>query len=460
MNLEVSVKIFPITAHSPGGLGRHLALAIALAAGTALVGTLGLAEPAHAQKRDKKKKEDEAPKPVYSKEFVAAYQPLNEALNAEGTDLAALKPQVLALAPLALSADEQLAGGGLIYNAGVKTQDRDLQLQGMELMLASGKVPPEQLGRYNFIVFQLANEKQDYAKARTYLQRAIDNNFTTETITPDALQITMAESYFSANEFAEGLDYLKRAIDARKAQGQPVDAQWYRRGITVAYNNQITPQVYDFVVAWLGDYPTPENWRDAVNLTRNLNGFEGPEILDLLRLSKRVDALKDKQDYILYVEAADPRRLPKEVKDLIDEAYASGAISKDDIYIADSLATANARIASDRADLPALERDASAPSAQLRTVAAAGSAFLSYGEHGKAAQFFEKSLGMPGVDRNESLLRLGIAQVGLGNYAAAQESFAKVEGSRVPIARLWSAYAAQQAGGGVNAAAAAPATGA
>lgn len=433
------------TLRRPGVIARHFTMAVALACGTALVGSLGFADVAQAQRKKEKKEEAKA---SYSKEFVAAYQPIEAALNAPGADAAALKPQVLALVPLAVSPDERQATGGLVYNTGLNSGDQVLQLQGIEMLLTSGKTLPDQLGRFNFTAYQLANSIKDYSKARQYLQAAIDNNFTTDRISSADLEITMAEIYFAEEQYSSGIDYLSKAIDARKVKGEVVDAAWYRRGITVAYSNEVVPQVYNLVVEWVNDYPSPENWRDAVNLTRNLNDFEASEALDLLRLARQVGTLKDKQDYIIYVEAADARRLPKEVKDVIEQGYSTGAVSRDDIYLAESLTTANGRIASDRADLPALEKDAIAPSAQLRTVTAAGSAFLSYGEYAKAANFFEKSLSMPGVDRNESLTRLGIAQVGMGDHAAALSTFEQVEGKRAPIAKLWAAYAAKQSAGG------------
>jgi len=54
---------------------------------------------------------------------------------------------------------------------------------------------------------------------------------------------------------------------------------------------------------------------------------------------------------------------------------------------------------------------------------------------------------MAGVDRDLVLTRLGIGQIAIGSTAAAQENLAKVGGARAPIAKLWSAYAAQQAAG-------------
>lgn len=427
-------------------LARHLALAVALAGGTALVGMPGLAEPAHAQKKQKEDKQA-AGKPAYSKEFVAAYTPVDNALKAPGVDLAAVKPQVLALLPLAVSPDEKMAVGGLIFNAGISGKDLPMQLQGAELMLESGKVKPEETGRFNVVAFQLANELKQYDKARTFLQRAIDLNYSAANVTTSDLQMNLAELYFAEDRNVEGLKFLSDAIAARKAKGETIDPRWYKRGVSVAYTNQIVPQVYDFVKAWVADYPATENWRDAVNLTRNLNEFEGPVLLDLLRLGKKVGTLKDKNDYIFYIESADPRRLPSEVKSVIDEAYGTGAIPKgSDSWVEDQYRTVSGLIVQDKAALPSLERDANAPSARLRTILAAGDTFLSYGEYAKAAGFYERSLALPDVDRNLALTRLGIAQIGAGDIDAARATFAKVEGQRAPIAMLWSAYAEQQAG--------------
>jgi tetratricopeptide (TPR) repeat protein len=429
----------------PASLARHLALAVALAGGTALVGLPGLTEPAHAQKKQKEDKQ--AGKPVYSKEFVAAYTPVEAALKAPGADLAAVKAQALSLVPLAVSPDEKMAAGGMIFNVGISAGDVALQLQGAELMLASGKVKPEETGRFNVVAFQLANELKQYDKARSYLQQAINLNYSAANVTTSDLQMNLAELYFTENRNVEGLKYLGDAIAARKAKGETVDPRWYKRGVSVAYTNEIVPQVYDFVKAWIADYPTPENWRDAVNLTRNLNEFDGPVLLDLLRLGKKVGTLKDKNDYIFYIESADPRRLPSEVKSVIDEAYANGAIPKgSDSWVEEQYRTVSGLIVQDKAALPSLERDANAPAARLRTIIAAGDTFLSYGEYAKAAGFYERSLSLPDVDRNLSLTRLGIAQIGAGDIEAARATFAKVEGQRAPIAMLWSAYAEQRAG--------------
>jgi tetratricopeptide (TPR) repeat protein len=426
------------------GLARQFALALALASGTAILAVPGFTDAAHAQRTKKDDKKKEASKSTYSKEFIASYQPLDEALKAPDANFAELKPRMLAMVPLAVSPEEQQALGGMLFNAAILGKDLPMQMQGVEMMLNSGNIQPADQGRFNLVAFQIASNLNQYEKARTYLQRAIDLNYTSENVSMADLQMNLVETYFSEDRYAEGLAFLSAAIAQRKEQALPVDERWYKRGVAIAYTNEVVPQVYDFVSDWVGDYPTAENWRDGVNLTRNLNDFDPQVLLDLLRLGRKVGTLTEKNDYIYYIEAADPRRLPLEVKELIDSAYSSGIIPKgSDTFVDEQYRIASGRIAADRADLPALERDAGAASAQMRTVLAAGDAFLNYGEYAKAVRFYEKSLSLPGVDRNLALTRLGIAQIAMGDAAAASQNLAKVEGVRIPVARLWGSYAAQ-----------------
>lgn len=428
------MRLFVRNQRSQNRSGSHLAMAIALATG-AIIATVGIAEPAHAAKKEKKAA------PSYSKEFVEAFKPLEGAVNAEGADIANIASQFPALIAIAVSPDEQLITGNLLYNAGMKSQNRQLQMQGMEMMLSSGKVPADSQGQYNFVAYQLANALGQYSKARQYVETALQLNFTTDQVTPATMRVVVAETYFSENRAPEGLEYLQTAIKAQKAAGLPVDETWYTRGLSIAYREAVRPQVYQIVAEWLVDYPDLKSWRDAVNIARNLENYAPPEMLDLMRLGFELDTFENKQAYIEYVEAADPRRLPKEVETVIQQGYASGRVSKDDIYLADSLKVAVSRIASDKAELPSLERDARAPTANLRTVVAAGDTFLNYADYAKAEEFYAKAAGMAGVDANLVNTRLGIAQAKQGKYAAAQATLAKVQGDRLPISMLWTSYA-------------------
>ena len=98
-----------------------------------------------------------------------------------------------------------------------------------------------------------------------------------------------------------------------------------------------------------------------------------------------------------------------------------------------------------------------AAGAGLRTVTAAAGTFLSYGDYAKAETLYVKALGMPGVDTAEANLRLGIARIGLGNFAGARDALTQVSGNRMPIARLWLAYANELEATAAAATSAAPA---
>ena len=58
---------------------------------------------------------------------------------------------------------------------------------------------------------------------------------------------------------------------------------------------------------------------------------------------------------------------------------------------------------------------------------------------------FALALQKGGIDRDQTLTRLGIAQVRQGKNAEAKSTFAQVSGTRAAVAGLWSAYADSRA---------------
>ena len=420
--------------------GSNLALAIALATGAA-IGVAGYAEPAYAKKKEKAAKAD------YSKAFVEAYQPLANKVNAEGADVAALSGEVKGLVGLAETDDDRFAAAQLMYSAGAKSKNLEMQREGMEMMLASGKVAPEQLGTYNFVAGQLAFNMKDYATARQRIMTAMENGYTS-----NDPQILIAETYFNEDKNAEGLSYLDQAINGRKAAGAEIPENWLKRGLTVSYRNSLVPQSRQYV-AWLVSlYPSKDAWGDAVAIERTSVAYDDQSQLDLLRLARRVDGLRSERDYVDYLSAADARRLPGEVDAVVKEGIAAGILNTSDVFVSEAKSTSAGRIAADRADLPSLERDARKPDSSAITAAAAGDVFLSYNEDAKAEEMYKIALTKPGVDTQRVLTRLGITQVDQGKYAEAMETLAKVEGSRKPIADLWMLYAKQESGGDTMAA--------
>ncbi|QPD00044.1 hypothetical protein [Qipengyuania soli] len=418
------------------GSSSAFALAIALTAGLG-VSAVALETPAYAAKEKKEK----PAKSNYSKGFITAYKPVADQFNSAAPDYAAIKAAIPAVVAATETEDDRHAVGGLLVNLGQKTNDMALARQGLELMLGSGKVAPEQVGVYNFQAGQLAYQQKDYPAARRFLQAAIDAGYA-----DNDPEIFVAESYFGENKTAEGLAYLTGVVDARRAAGKPINEAWIKRGLAMAYNNSLVSEAQKYAKLYVSEFPGEASWGDAVAIMLNTGGYQNPEILDLLRLGRRTSSLREGRTYLEYLDAADYRRLPAEVVTVIDEGIAKGKLRKDDAYVADTRRQAAERVAVDQKDMPSLMKSARASGATLNSVMAAGDALLSMGRGAEAEEFYTKALGQAGVNTPLVLTRLGIAQVDQGKYAEAQATFNKVEGARQAIASLWAVYAAQEAG--------------
>lgn len=426
--------------------------AIAMALVLAATGTLGmtaLAEPAHAQK----KKKEEAPKAQYSKEFVAAYKPIDEAMKAPTPDYAAVKALFPAALATVQSGDEKRAMGGVMYNVGNKLSDNALSLQGIELMLDSGTADPTLTGQLAYAGYQLHREAGNPAAARASLEKAIAANYSfnatmtdgsSRTIGADDMKKMIADLYFDQNQVTEGLAYISGLIDERVSAGEKIPEAWIRTGLVAAYENNINDQTPKYIAMLAENYPTDTTWGDAVIITLNAKNYQNAETLDLLRLSRRMNIYNDKRVLSEYVEVLDPRRYPGEVVAVIDQGFASGAVDKTDPYLIETRKEASGRVAADKAGLAALAKEARGASASVKTLVVAGDTFLSYDQPAEAEEFYTKALGMSGVETPLVLTRLGIAQYDQGKYAEAIESFRKVEGARRDLANLWAIYAAQK----------------
>ena len=447
-----------------------LALALGVAAG-------GLSAPAFA--KDEKKKEDKkaaAPKLAPSKAFIPPYTAAKTALDAaskradvtEGRNkvtaaetayrnatgkkarddaraaydasiasLTALLAPEIALSDAAFAAattpDDKFIAGQLGFNLGQLAYDKKLQRRGLQSMVDSGKLPPAEVAKFNYYIGGLSYDLKDYAGARTALHAAQAGGYTEGNIDG-----TLADAYFNDNMPAEGLKVLQAGIDKR---GAAAPEDWIRKGIVVAYKAKMPEQAVVFSTRLVQFYPTQENWALAISVVRDSSKYQNQENIDLLRLMLRTNSWSEARDFFEYIQAADPRRLPGETLKVVNLGIASGKLQASDPSVADAKSIAAGRIAADKASLVGLERDARAPAATAATAMAAGDAFLSYDEPAKAAELYAIALTKPGVDAPRILTRLGIAQVDMGKFAEAQETFAKVTGPRVPIAQLWSAYA-------------------
>ncbi|MEN9683550.1 MAG: hypothetical protein RLZZ427_1301 [Pseudomonadota bacterium] len=356
-----------------------------------------------------------------------------------GTALTAEKATIDQAFATAATPDDKYLAGQLALNMGNVAMDKLLQRRGLQSMVESGKLPATELAKFNFYIGGISFDMRDFATARTALSAAMAAGYTENNV-----ESLLADAYIADNQPLEGLKVLQAAVDAK---GAAASEEWLRHGIVVAYKAKALDYAGAFGSRLAAGYPTPENWALAIAVQRDLGKYQLQDLIDLMRLMERTNSFSEERDFVEYIQAADPRRLPGEVLKVINEGVTAGKLKAADPFVADAKTNATGRIAADKASFAGLERDARAAAATAATGMAAGDTFLSYDMPAKAVEMYQITLTKPGVDAPRVLTRLGIAQADAGQYADAQATFAKVDGVRKPIAELWSAYAKAKAAG-------------
>lgn len=398
----------------------RVALAAALSLGT--VGAMAVtATPALAAKK--------AAAGQYSKEFITAYQPLSQKVEA---DPASVAPQLPALKATISSPDEKLIGGQLIYNVGAKTSNPALQYEGIKLMADSGKVAADQAGKVYLAAGQLGFNAKDYAAARGYLTQAA-------TLMPNDPMIyaTLAEISVQEKNPKQALVELDKAITLRAASGAaPIDGDAFR-GLAIAANNGLNAEAAVWAARVLDANPRAEYRKEAYKIIGATSSFTKDEEIDFLRLLMRADAISIVQQYNAYLEVADARRRPGEVQALVQKGLASGLLKSSGSLAADELAIAKARY-----DTTLRELNVDSKSASGTAALSIADVYLGYGKAAEAEAMYRKALTtVAGADKDKALTGLGIALSDQNKNAEAKTTFGQITSpSRAKLAKLWISY--------------------
>jgi len=412
---------------SPRALGSALSLTLALA------GTAALPAPAAAQAQAPQAPAQPQVKP--SRNFAKVYQPVADIANATGADYAGAKAQLPGVVNAVENADDRYLAGTLSYVLGLKLNDRALQQQGMSLMLDSGKAAPDAAREMHYYLGEWAYDAQNWASARTHLQAARAAGYT-----QGNAEGLIAESYFKEGQTQQGLAYLEGLIQQRQAARQPVPDAWIRRALKVAYDAQDTADVGKWSAMLVAANPTPENWGQVLQLVEIMDNPDAKVRLDLMRLRALTNSLSDRRAYETYIEAADPRIMANEVSRVLSAGRTAGIFSEGDSYYGQIKTIVDARVSGEAAEA-ARYASGAAGAANGRPAQNAGELFLALQDYAKAEQMLQLALTKGGIDRDEVLTRLGIAQVQQNKLAEAKATFAQVGGARTSVARMWSAYA-------------------
>ncbi|MDH7637620.1 tetratricopeptide repeat protein [Sphingomonas oryzagri] len=407
------------------------ALTLALALGA--VAVTG-ATPAAAKKKDDAA---DASKPKFSDAFRQAAQPAQKAVEAK--DWATAKTALAAAQAAASTPDDKYQAGIMAVIVAQNTNDQAALGPAIDQVLASGKAPPEQQ-------IQLYTAQAQTAFNAGKLDVA-DKGFTqVNTLKPNdpEILISLAAVKSRENQTPAALQYTDQAIAAQKATGQPVDEDWYRRALAIAYDGKQPAGVVKYGQQLVDAYPRADIWRISLQTYRETSQLDPQVDLDTLRLMRATNSLAGERDYYEYANTALNKGFPGEAKAVIDQGMSSNMIDNKALATSKALAEiksiAGPKVAADKADLPNADKKARA-AANGNLAYQTADAYLGYGMYPQAIDLYKVALQKGGVDANVVNLHMGEAQAQGADKAGAAATLAKVTGPSQTIAQYWAIYA-------------------
>ncbi|MDB5697535.1 MAG: hypothetical protein JWN69_339 [Alphaproteobacteria bacterium] len=357
----------------------------------------------------------------------------------QNKDVAAATTALAAAQAAAKGADARYSVAALQLQLGSLSSNRQMQSAAIDALIASGSAPADALPELYKNQAGLAFEANNFAKAEQALNQLIQLNPND----PDALA-TLAELRSRQKRYPEAVSMLDRSIGIRKAAGQTVPENWYKRVLAIAYQGKLAPQSIKASRDLLAAYPSTTNWRDALLIYIELAQPDRTTTLDTRRLMRAAKALAGERDYAELANTLDRSGYPGEVKALLDEGVAAKMFEPTKAPFAQLRTAAMGKIAEDKSTLPGLERKASAAATGTAALDL-GDVYYGYGDYAKAITYYRTALQKGAVDANLANTRLGMALAMSGQKAAAETAFRAVTGPRAELANFWLLWLSQRA---------------
>jgi len=365
-----------------------------------------------------------------SREETAAVRPLYDAVHAQ--DWAGANAALPAAQAGVQSPYGRYIVGQLILEIGRGTQNQQIQQQAVDAMLASGGAPADVVPQLLAAQAGFALQARNFAAAEAPLARLVELN------PNDADRIgQLAAVKVQLNKRPEALTLYRRAIQLGEANGGHAAEPLYRQSLAIAYEARSTAPALELARTLVTHYPTPENWRAALGVYRDLAGQSGAAELDIGRLMRAAGVLSSERDYYEYAQAANRAGLPGEVKSVVEEGLSRNVFQASATDARAMLTSAQGQIGEDRASLARLRTQALA-AAEGRVARRTGDALYGYGQYAEAAELYRAALQKGGEDAGMVNVRLGTALAMAGQRAEAEAAFRAVTaGDRLELARFW-----------------------
>jgi tetratricopeptide (TPR) repeat protein len=309
-----------------------------------------------------------------------------------------------------------------------------------EAALAAGEYTPEEAARTTNLLFRVAAQNQQYAKAIEYGKQVAES----PTAKPDDFNI-MAQLYYLQKDCKDTVAWADKALAASKKAGETPKENTYQFKLQCASDAGDNAGMESALVDLIRLTNKTTYWNTFLRLERQ-DEREDHNLLMIYRVMYNTNAMNADTDYIEMAQLLGDAALPGEAAAVLNKAMSTGVIKDEHKErTARLLKALQDRADADRKGLPQQEAEA-AKSASGELSVKLGEVYYGFGDYQKAVDAINQGLQKGNIKhQDEAYVYLALADAQLKNTADAKKAIANLKS--VPnisprVLKVWELYGA------------------
>jgi hypothetical protein len=307
-----------------------------------------------------------------------------------------------------------------------------------EAALAAGQYTPEETARTTNLLFRVAAQNQQYAKAIEYGKQVTDS----PTAKPDDFNI-MAQLYYLQKDCKNTVAWADKSLAASKKAGETPKENTYQFKLQCASDAGDTAGMEGPLVDLIKLTNKTTYWNTFLRLERQ-DERDDHNLLMIYRVMYNTNAMNADTDYIEMAQLLGDAALPGEAATVLSKAMSNGIVKDEHKErTARLLKSLQDRADADKKGLPQQEAEAGKNAAGELSVKL-GEVYYGFGDYQKAADAIAQGLQKGNIKhQDEAYVYQALSDAQLKNYAEAKKAIANLKS--VPnigprVLKVWELY--------------------
>jgi hypothetical protein len=309
-----------------------------------------------------------------------------------------------------------------------------------EAAIATGQYTADETARTTNLLFHVAAQNQQYAKAIEYGKQVTDS----AGAKPDDFNI-MAQLYYLQKDCKNTVAWADKSLAASKKAGEAPKENTYQFKLQCASDAGDTAGMEGPLVDLIKLTNKTTYWNTLLRLERQ-DERDDHNLLMIYRVMYNTNAMNADTDYIEMAQLLGDAALPGEAATVLNKAMSTGVVKDEHKErTARLLKSLQDRADADKKGLPQQEAEAG-KSASGELSVKLGEVYYGFGDYQKAADAINQGLQKGNIKhQDEAYVYLALADAQLKNYADAKKAIANLKS--VPnisprVVKVWELYGA------------------